>query len=207
MNLTELADLYETDKGTRFKEGHNYTSVYQSFISNQEKKKMLEIGLFDGASTMMWQRFNPNLENVVIDISSENLKKQFESSFDKNRVLIELGDQSDVVFLKKIGDKYGPFDYIIDDGSHFQHHIQISFSVLFEYLNSGGFYFIEDLHIHLSKKYCRDPKESVISLFDYFIKNRDFNSYCVNNEILNRYKDQIKSVQLINNKLLVIQKV
>ena len=102
MNLTELADFYETDKGTRFKEGHNYTSVYQSFISNQEKKKMLEIGLFDGASTMMWQRFNPNLENVVIDISSENLKKQFESSFDKNRVLIELGDQSDVVFLKKI---------------------------------------------------------------------------------------------------------
>lgn len=207
MNLTELADFYETDKGTRFNECHNYTSIYQSFISNQEKKKMLEIGLFDGASTMMWQSFNPNLENVVIDISSNKLKKQFESSFDKNRVLIELGDQSDVIFLKKIGDKYSSFDYIIDDGSHFQHHIQISFSVLFEYLKSGGFYFIEDLHVHLSKRYCRDPKESVISLFEFFSKNRHFNSYCVNNEILNRYKDQIKSVKFFNNKLLVIEKV
>lgn len=207
MNLTELANFYKTDKGTGFGECHNYTSIYQSFISNQEKKKMLEIGLFDGASTMMWQSFNPNLENVVIDISLNNLKKQFETSFDKNRVLIELGDQSDVIFLKNIGDKYGSFDYIIDDGSHFQHHVQISFSVLFEYLKSGGFYFIEDLHIHLLKKYCRHPRESVISLFEHFSIYNHFNSYCVNNEILNRYKDQIKSIELINNKLLVIQKV
>jgi len=38
-------------------------------------------------------------------------------------------------------------------------------------------------------------------------EHREFNSSCVDNEILNRYKDQIKSAELINNKLLVIQKV
>lgn len=209
MNLTELANLYCTDKGTSYAEGHNYTSVYESIISSTEQKKLLEIGLDTGASTMMWQKYNPNIRNTVIDITSRRLKKEYLSEFIKNKnISIELGDQSDINFLHNVGKLNGPFDYIIDDGSHNQEHIQISFSVLFEYIKSGGYYFIEDLHVHNSKRFSKKQGDSTVDMFDNFIKTNNFNSLHVNNEILNSYKNQIESIKYFNNKkLLVIKKI
>ena len=55
------------------------------------------------------------------------------------------GDQTDTKFLTKIVNKYKYFDIIIDDGSHISKHVIKSFNFLFDYLNDGGLYFIEDL--------------------------------------------------------------
>jgi hypothetical protein len=41
---------------------------------------------------------------------------------------------------------HGPFDLIIDDGSHASHHQQVSLAALFPHLAPGGLYIIEDLH-------------------------------------------------------------
>jgi cephalosporin hydroxylase len=209
MNLTELANLYCTDKGTTYSECHNYTSVYESIITSTESKKILEIGLDTGASTLMWQRYNPNIKNIVIDITTQRLKREYISEFITNKnITIELGDQSDDDFLNKIGQLHGPFDYIVDDGSHNQQHIQISFSVLFKYLNSKGYYFIEDLHVHNSKKYSKIQGDSTVYMFDNFIKTGRFDSLHVDNQILNSYVNQIESIEYFNNKkLLVIKKI
>ena len=40
--------------------------------------------------------------------------------------------------------KYGKFDVIIDDGSHFPKDVIFSFKYLFDTLNNNGLYFIED---------------------------------------------------------------
>lgn len=208
MNLTDLANKFGSDKGNVISERHEYTLAYEKFISKNENKIMLEIGLAEGASTMMWQSYNSNMKNVVIDITKNHMKNEYEEIFKKNNnVIIEIGDQSDVVFLNKIATQHGPFDYIIDDGSHFQDHIQISFSVLFEHLKPEGLYFIEDLHVHNSKRYCRTPGDSVITLFEYYNQTKQFNSQCVDNKILNRFSNQIKSLHLYNNKLLIIEKI
>ena len=58
------------------------------------------------------------------------------------------------MFLRSLGDQYGPFDLIIDDGSHVNAHILASFNALFgDYLKPGGFYVIEDLDTAYDPEY------------------------------------------------------
>jgi len=44
-----------------------------------------------------------------------------------------------------MAERYGPFDVVIDDGSHVNEHVRTSFRTLFPYLRDGGVYAIEDL--------------------------------------------------------------
>jgi hypothetical protein len=53
-------------------------------------------------------------------------------------------DQNDIEGLKVIADKHGPFDIIVDDGSHELKETANCFSTLWKYVNPDGFYIIED---------------------------------------------------------------
>ena len=55
------------------------------------------------------------------------------------------GDQGDEQFLDSMARELGPFDIIIDDGSHMSHHVLASFNALFPHVRPGGIYVIEDL--------------------------------------------------------------
>lgn len=63
----------------------------------------------------------------------------------QDRIDIHIADQGDRDQLNTVFDVIGAADIIIDDGSHFMHHQQISFAHLFKSLKSGGIYVIEDL--------------------------------------------------------------
>jgi hypothetical protein len=56
------------------------------------------------------------------------------------------GDQADEVRLQEIADRYGPFDMVIDDGSHVTVHQAATIRALLPRVRSGGFYVIEDVH-------------------------------------------------------------
>jgi hypothetical protein len=62
----------------------------------------------------------------------------------QNNIFIEIGKQNNELFLKKVNDKYGNFDVIIDDGSHELDDILASFNTLFPLLNDKGVYIIEN---------------------------------------------------------------
>jgi len=55
--LTELANKYETDKGSL---NHNYTEVYPKYLP-ENPKKMMEIGIWKGSSLRMWNEYYPDL--------------------------------------------------------------------------------------------------------------------------------------------------
>jgi demethylmacrocin O-methyltransferase len=88
----------------------------------------------------MWEDYLPNSKIVAIDIDQKC--KRFETERSK----ICIGDQTDIVFLKSVGEEAGPFDCIIDDGGHRMEHHQASLPTLWPYLRVGGWYAIEDLH-------------------------------------------------------------
>ena len=66
---------------------------------------------------------------------------------------IFVGDQSDVAFLEEVARDVGPFDVIIDDGSHHPEHHLISLGALFGHLRDGGLYVIEDLASCFSQRF------------------------------------------------------
>ena len=82
------------------------------------------------------------------------------------RTLIIAADQGNVADLERLA-ALGPFDVIIDDGSHYADHQIQTFETLFPALRPGGFYFCEDIHAQLlGFPGARPPDRGAI---DYFL--------------------------------------
>lgn len=73
--------------------------------------------------------------------------KQYEDP--PNLISVEIGSQDDPLFLDSVVQKHGPFDIIIDDGSHLDDHMKKSFQLLYPYLKNGGTYIVEDINDHI----------------------------------------------------------
>ena len=80
-----------------------------------------------------------------IDINPECAN--FAGKYGENEANVRIGDQGDRAFLQEITQEFGPFDVVIDDGSHFSSHIIKSFTFLFpNALRPDGLYLVEDTH-------------------------------------------------------------
>lgn len=169
-NLTALAKVYKSDKWGH----HAYTPIYQTLFDPLRTKpvRLLEIGVggyakprMGGDSIRMWKRFFPKGRIVTIDIHPKEILKE-------RRIQFFQGDQADAAFLKKVHNAAGPFDIIIDDGSHVQSHIIASYETLFPLLKPGGIYIIEDTQTAYWSKYEGSTEHmlEIPSCMNYFIK-------------------------------------
>lgn len=140
--LTVIAIRQGTDKWG----AHFYTPIYHSLLAPLRGKpiKLLEIGVggyaskyLGGGSLAMWAEYFEHGQIFGIDIQEKRLDLG-------ERVTIFQGSQDDREFLGRIVRQHGPFDVIIDDGSHIPAHVVASFQALFPSLVTGGFYIVED---------------------------------------------------------------
>jgi demethylmacrocin O-methyltransferase len=93
----------------------------------------------------MWKDFFPKGQIYGLDLYD---KKHLEQP----RITILQGDQNDPAVLGEIASQHGPFDLIIDDGSHISEHIITSFRALFPHVTPNGVYAIEDLYLSYEEK-------------------------------------------------------
>ncbi len=142
-SLREIALEMRTDKeGTHF-----YADAYERHFAHLRHRAitLLEIGVGGyadpergGESLRMWKEFFPLARIVGIDIYDK-------TALAEDRIAIVQGDQSDPVFLEDLAARFGPFDIVVDDGSHVCAHVIASFNGLFGHLTDDGIYAIEDL--------------------------------------------------------------
>lgn len=152
--LSALAVRFHSDKGPRLGAehlGHHYTRVYDALFAPRrfEALRILEIGLCRGRvegwrqddvpSLRMWERYFPNASVIGADIEDF-------SDFNGGRVETRRVDQGDPDALRRLAEEDGPFDIVIDDGSHASRHQQVTLAALFGRLRPGGLYIIEDLN-------------------------------------------------------------
>jgi hypothetical protein len=146
MNESASLSLVEASQSKKFGTIHKLQSYFDEYDFCLRKFRdkpirMLEIGISEGGSIAMWQEYFPNAQVIVgIDINPECMK------YDKGKVKIFTGDQTDVELLRHISQEVGPFDIIIDDGGHTMRQNIVSFETLFPLLKDDGVYVIEDLH-------------------------------------------------------------
>jgi hypothetical protein len=197
--LTEIANKYNTDKGTNvvcdngFK-GHGFTEFYYDHIKHLNKPTILEIGIWKGASTKMFNEFfNCECEIYCIDI-------------DPNRDVSNLGDNVHFYvvdqgneeqlrnFVKEIGDV--KFDIILDDGSHQIYHQMLTYSILRKLLKKDGMYIMEDLHTSFSEFSSYNYGEETTTL-DFFAKFVPYHRF--SEELNHILFNEIKTVILFNN--------
>ncbi len=204
--LTTLAKVYGTDKWGR----HQYTPIYQKWFSSFRHLpiKLFEIGIggndqttIGGNSLRMWKRYFPNAIITGLDLYDK-------SAMQEDRIRIYQGDQSDQDILKRINTIEGPFNVIIDDGSHIQLHIITAFETLFPLMPSGGIYVIEDTQTSYLLKFGGSiiDKDTTLTAMNYF-RNRvhDVN---VNDwkETVNRSEEMIGSVSFYHNLIFITRR-
>jgi len=141
--LTRLAIKYGTDKFG----WHDYTPKYHALLAHLRDRpiRMLEIGVggfgdpkAGGASLQTWRDYFPKAQIVRIDIAEKTLDLG-------PRIVVARGSQVDAAFLREIVAEHGPFDVILDDGSHQNAHVVESFGILFDTLAPNGLYIVEDV--------------------------------------------------------------
>ncbi len=142
-DLRLLATVYGSDKWG----AHWYAQHYERFFRSRRRQPivLLEIGIggfndpkAGGASLRMWKNYFPRGRIYGVDIFDKR-------PHDEDRIKTFVGDQSDEQFLRSLINEIGRPDIIIDDGSHYSHHVIKSFEVLFPLLKDDGIYVVEDL--------------------------------------------------------------
>ncbi len=142
-DLDRLGHIYGTDKVGH----HTYTPHYLHHFRpfKYKKVRLLEIGVggyrnprYGGNSLRMWKKYFPFGRITSVDIHDKSLLQE-------RRIRIYQGSQADRAFMEQVVAEAGPFDIIIDDGSHINAHVIESFRILFPTLKTGGIYVVEDL--------------------------------------------------------------
>ena len=86
------------------------------------------------------------------------------------RHVVEIGDQTDVDFLRRVAEEHGPFDIIIDDGGHEMQQQIVTTETLFPLLADGGVFLVEDTHTSYWDSY--DGGRNRAGTFMEWAKNR-----------------------------------
>jgi hypothetical protein len=161
--LDALGIKFGTDKASST---HDYLSLYERFFQpiRHTAGKILEIGVYNGASLSVWEAYFPNATIIGADIDSSTTR------FAAPRVQIEIIDQSNIENLVYLGLKYGPFDAVIEDGSHLWEHQITTLKTLFPFVRNGGVYIVEDLQTNYGNLEADYRGVSSISCVEYLKK-------------------------------------
>ena len=100
---------------------------------------LLEIGVQYGGSVQYWDRYlkHPEARIVGVDLDVPDIEVS-------DRVELVECDQNNKIRLQQLADRYGKFDLVIDDASHYKKETEICLGVFWPHLKSGGYYCIED---------------------------------------------------------------
>jgi hypothetical protein len=154
--LDALAVHYGTDKSSKI---HGYTRIYETHLAGWKYRpvRLLEIGVGSGGSLRMWSDYFPNGQIFGLDCRASSQPAD-------ERIKVFQGSQADGATLDRLAAVAGPFDVIIDDGSHRWSEQILALERLYPRLAPGGLYAIEDLHTSWWSDYQSGPTRTVAYL-------------------------------------------
>jgi hypothetical protein len=198
LNLIQLAEKYQTDKLS-----HGYIPFYKKYLP-EDPIKMLEIGVDQGLSHLMWQEYYPGTEIHGIDLFHNKLLVK--EDLERKGIKCYAGDQADINFLKNIKDQ---FDFIIDDGSHNMDDQQLSFRHLFvNNLRGKGYYIIEDLHTSNDPFWSAnvEPRSRTLNALRYFQRKKEWSSKFFPKHEAEYWRNTILEIHIHMEKIVFIKK-
>lgn len=125
---------------------HQYGPTYEALFRRLKYRrvKLLEIGIggdvddIGGRSLLAWQAYFPF--GVIVGCDYQDRRAL--ATWHTRIYCCNQGSSEDLTELQM---REGPFDVIIDDGSHLNAHQILTFRTLFDSLKDGGLYIIEDV--------------------------------------------------------------
>lgn len=208
-DLNKLATFFGTDKWG----SHYYTKHYQNLLQHLRNKEinLLEIGVggyenpeWGGGSLRMWKAFFTKGKIVSFDIYDK-------THLSEKRIVIEQGSQIDEEFLLELNKKHGPFDVIIDDGSHINSHVISTFNILYPLLKENGYYLIEDVQTSYFPEYGGDSnnldnKKTIMGYFKSILDSVNHQEILGKRDGEPSFFKEIYSITFIHNLIFLNKK-
>lgn len=162
-DLLELMARYEAEDnhhGTDKNGVHSYGPVYEQYFHSLRDTPLhlLELGIFSGASLVVWSEYFPQATIEGMDITLQNVQY----GRGHPRIKMYETDATNASALDLL--QYPAYDIIIDDASHQPDHQVESFRLFGHKLKPKGIYIIEDIAPH----YAGAVQEQVGALCDSF---------------------------------------
>jgi hypothetical protein len=181
LTANPLFALFESNRGGYpLDKWPHYFPIYDDHLRSYRglPVRVLEIGVYRGGGLAMLRHYLGDQATFVgIDIDSD-------AKAAARGYTVELGDQADPEFLRRVSEAHGPFDIVIDDGGHTMRQQITSVETLFPLLNAGGVYIVEDCHTSYWPEYA-DQGAGGLTFMDW-VKARldDVNAYHFSRERL-----------------------
>jgi len=166
--VQSLQQILDSHSGRVIHKITHYIPIYETHFAKYRSTnvRVLEIGVGKGGSLEVWKKyFGEDSLIVGLDIREACLE------YADDGIEVVIGSQSNSEVIKELLSKFGPFDIVIDDGSHKMNDIATTFRLLYPHLPQHGLYLIEDLCCSYWPEYeggFRSPK-SFIELSKSFI--------------------------------------
>jgi len=210
-----FSEVFNNHKGNYADKWEGYLFIYDEIFLHWKSRaiSLLEIGVDNGGSLELFQKFFTNIKIIVgIDINEKCRNIEFQD----NRINVLVGDSTKESSKHNIKDISTQFDIVIDDGSHVSSDIINNFINLVELVSYGGMYIIEDLCCSYWKSYggglnnkmsANNFFKKLIDIVNYqhwdekisiknFLKEYDFIN--INDETLNKL-NFIKGISFYNS--------
>jgi hypothetical protein len=141
-NLT-VWDCFKSHEGRLIDKWAHYFPIYERYFAPYVGMpvRVLEIGVSHGGSLQLWKKyFGSKAEIIGLDIDPRC------EDYEEDQIQIYIEDQGKLVDTPKLTGfvHLGPFDIVIDDGSHIKSDQEASFRALWPH--TTDVYLIEDCH-------------------------------------------------------------
>jgi len=146
-DLETFARQFDTDKRADGPKANGYLPLYLAYFmahgfDREAPLKILEVGTNKGSSLRMWAEYFKNAQVFGTDITRGY---ELPGMLEHPNITTDLVDQGDHTAMVEYGYHNGPWDIIIDDGSHRQDHIMITLGAMFQFVRPNGLFVIEDV--------------------------------------------------------------
>ena len=137
----------------------HYFPIYDRHLGRFRDRpvRVLEIGVYRGGGLDLVGHYL-GAEAVLVGIDIDPAAR----AAVRGHHPVEVGDQEDPDFLRRVSDRHGPFDVVIDDGGHTMRQQIVSVETLFPLLVDGGVYLIEDTHTSFWPEYASSDGKTLL---------------------------------------------
>jgi len=218
-NLTYIYENYKANPG--FHHWLEYAAHYDfhlpiliSKFPKSKTIKMLEIGVQSGGSMEVWKSYFSSRSFYYVGMDINKHCKKFEDI--SRNISIEIGNQLSRENLLQICRKYGPFDFIVDDGGHTSKMMRTSLNTLFlsdSCMSKHSLYVIEDMCTMVYTKFSEKDSDipSIVSeifrkMHFYWYNHKDMKTYKAWNNMQSSDKDWadlIESISLYDSMMFI----
>ena len=201
-DLCLIRKKYDADK-TQLKMNVN-TFYYDSIFKNikNDNLNILEFGIFEGASLLMWKEYFCNSKIVGLDNNINYINKMKEENFDVS--FVDVNDDNNIsLTLKNLNMM---FDIIIEDTTHqIDDQIRVIKNSV-EYLKPGGVIIIENIFLNNNEKDYYEKLGETLNEFqnNYFITLNHDNDNNNNDKLFVLIKKGTDPIIKNKNKITII---